>query len=64
MTFQISLVHQFEQQQHETWELAFSPNGQRLVSSDGENSLLIPASQRSSHASSEVAARRSGPFIP
>lgn len=35
MPFQIALVHQFAQQQHETWELAFSPDGHRLVSSDG-----------------------------
>src|SRR5258708_20401913 len=35
MPFQIALVHQFAQQQHETWELAFSPDGHQLVSSDG-----------------------------
>lgn len=32
----ISLVHQFEQQQSETWELAFSHDGKQLVSSDGK----------------------------
>jgi WD40 repeat protein len=35
MPLQISLVHQFEQQQEETWDLAFSQDGQQLVSSDG-----------------------------
>lgn len=32
----ISLVHQFEQQQAETWYINFSPDGKRLVSSDGQ----------------------------
>lgn len=38
MAFQISLVHQFEHQQHETWELAFSPDSRHLMScrSNGE----------------------------
>lgn len=32
----ITLVYQFEQQQAETWDLAFSPDGKQLVSSDGD----------------------------
>jgi WD40 repeat protein len=32
---QISLVHQFEQQRNETWDVHFSLDGSRLISSDG-----------------------------
>jgi WD40 repeat protein len=35
MSLRISLVQQLEQQQAPTWDLHFSPDGQRLVSSDG-----------------------------
>jgi WD40 repeat protein len=40
MPLRISLVHQFEQQQSETWDLAFSHDGKQLVSSDG-NALYL-----------------------
>lgn len=36
MPLQISLVHQFEQQQQETWDVHFSWDGKQLVSSDGK----------------------------
>lgn len=36
----ISLVHQFEQQLSETYELAFSPDGKRLASSDMQGLYL------------------------
>lgn len=36
----ITLVQQFEQQQNETWTLAFSQDGKQLVSSDG-NALYL-----------------------
>jgi WD40 repeat protein len=36
MTLQISLVHQFDQQQADTWDMHFSFDGQRLISSDGK----------------------------
>lgn len=35
MPLRISLVQQFDQQQSETWSLAFSPDGKHLASSDG-----------------------------
>lgn len=37
---QISLIHQFEQQKQETWDVHFSWDGCRLVSSDG-NALYL-----------------------
>src|SRR5579883_712150 len=40
MQLRISLVSQFEQQQAETWALAFASDGKRLVSSDG-NALYL-----------------------
>lgn len=40
MTPRISLVHQFEQQKSETWELAFSPDGRQLASSDMQGLYL------------------------
>lgn len=35
MSLQILLLHQFEQQQAETWDVRFSLDGKQLVSSDG-----------------------------
>lgn len=35
MTLRVTLTHQFEHQQGETWSLGFSPDGKRLASSDG-----------------------------
>jgi hypothetical protein len=40
MPLRISFVHQFEQQQRETGDLAFSQDGKQLVSSDGDAPYL------------------------
>jgi WD40 repeat protein len=40
MRLRISLIYQFEQQRDETWDLHFSSDGKRLVSSDGRSLYL------------------------
>jgi WD40 repeat protein len=40
MPLRVSLVHQFEQQQRETWDVHFAWDGRRLVSSDGSDLYL------------------------